>query len=186
MGGVPTFQTDRLVLRPPSLTDVPACQRHFVDYEVIRHLSAANVSWPFPENGVRDFLTNAVLPSLGRDRWFWAIFEKAQPAEMIGAVDIWRDGHPDHRGFWLGRRFWGRGYMSEALAPIMDYAFDALGFDVMILSNAKGNLRSRRIKEKVGARYLRTVPRHQVDPSYRELELWELTREEWREHRTAG
>jgi hypothetical protein len=36
-----TFTTERLLLRPVSEADIPAYTRYFVDYEVIRHLSAA-------------------------------------------------------------------------------------------------------------------------------------------------
>jgi len=67
---VATLETPRLWLRGPSLGDVPAYQRHFADYEVIRHLSAA-VPWPYPEDGVEQWLRNVVLPAQGQDRWTW-------------------------------------------------------------------------------------------------------------------
>ena len=176
----PLFETNRLLLRPPTLDDVPAYTRHFVDYEVIRHLSAA-VPWPYPDNGVADYLAAQRVPQRGHDhnRWMWGLFERARPDELIGAVELWRPGTPENRGFWLGRAYWGRGYMSEALVPIMGHAFDRLGFDAMVLSNAKGNLRSRRLKERIGARLLRSEPADFVDPGYRERELWELTAAQW-------
>jgi hypothetical protein len=40
--------------------------------------------------------------------------------------------------------------MTEAVSPIMDYALEVLGFDRLIFSNAVGNERSRRVKEKTG------------------------------------
>lgn len=61
---LPTFQTDRLVLRPLTLADAPFYQRHFADYEVIRHLSA-HVPWPYPNDGVRVYLQTVVFPKLG-------------------------------------------------------------------------------------------------------------------------
>ena len=101
---------------------------------------------------------------------------------MIGVIDIWRPGTPDNRGFWLGKQFWGRGIMSEALAPVMSYAFTRLGFEKMVFSNAVGNGRSRRIKEKAGARFLRCEPYAFVDPAYTEREIWELTKADWHAH----
>src|SRR3974377_1712917 len=124
---LPTFHTSRLILREITLEDVPAYTRHFVDYEVISNL-ARLVPWPYPENGVREYLQTFVLPHQGKDKWVWAITEKDAPGELIGAVDLWRKGKPENRGFWLGREFWGRGYMTEAVKPVMDYAFDQLGF----------------------------------------------------------
>lgn len=181
----PSLETARLLLKPPVLEDVAAYTRYFVDYEVIRHLSAG-VPWPYPEGGVAEYLSELASSSQGHDRWMWGIFERVRPDELIGAIELWRPGTPENRGFWLGRAFWGRGYMSEALEPIMDHAFERLGFDRMVLSNAKGNLRSRRVKERVGARWLRCEPADFVDPTYRERELWELTAEAWRGRRAGA
>ena len=69
--------------------------------------------------------------------------------------------------------------MTEAVAPVMDYAFAELGFEKLVFANAVGNQRSRRVKEKTGARFVRTEPGTFVNPAYTEREIWELTREEW-------
>lgn len=100
--------------------------------------------------------------------------------EAIGNVDLFRDSLVENRGFWLARRFWGLGYMTEATDAVTDYAFDVLGFQRLVLSNAVGNVRSRRIKEKAGAVFLRTEPANFVDPGYAAREVWVLTREVWR------
>ena len=179
---IPTLETVRLRLAPPTMADEPAYARHFVDHEVIRHLSNS-APWPYPEHGVRDYLRDRVLPRQGRDRWFWGLFRREAPDEMIGAVELWRAGDPEHRGFWLGRRFWDRGYMSEATDAVTDFAFGPAGFETLVLSNAVGNLRSRRIKEKAGAQVLRREPAEFANPDYTESEIWELTRETWRDRR---
>ena len=174
----PTFATARLVLRELSLSDAPAYERHFVDYEVIRNLSSA-VPWPYPEGGVLEYIRDNVVPNQGLDRWVWAIALKESPSELIGAVDLWRKGRPEHRGFWLGRSFWGRGYMTEAVEPVMDYAFGPLGFEKLVLTNAVGNSRSGRVKEKTGARLIGRRSTSFVDPALTESEDWEITKEEW-------
>lgn len=175
---LPTFETDRLILREVTLNDAPAYQKNFADYEVIRFL-ARQVPWPFPENGVEEFLRNVVLPELGKTRWLWGIFLKENPHELIGAVDLFFPGKPENRGFWLARRFWGHGFMTEAVTPVMDFAFNTLQQDKLIFSNARGNDRSRRVKEKTGARLIETKPFAFVDPDFTESEYWELTRAEW-------
>ncbi len=179
---LPVFSTERLMLREVLEDDIPSYAKYFVDYEVIRHLSGANVPWPYPENGVRDYVVNEIIPKQGDDNWVWGIFLLSNPDELIGIIDLWRPGRPENRGFWLGRKFWGRGIMPEALVPITNHAFDDLGFDSLVLSNAKGNIRSRRIKEKAGARLLRIEPGYYVDPNLRECEIWLLTKEVWKTH----
>lgn len=180
---IPEFKTNRLILRGVAEADIPSWQRNFNDYEVIRYLSAA-VPWPYPENGVEDFLKKVILPIQGNDRWLWGLFLKTNPNEMIGGVDLWRQGRPEHRGFWLARKLWGQGLMTEAVAPIVEYAFTELGFEKLIFSNALGNLRSRRIKEKTGAQFLEVRPARFVDPQFTSHELWQLTKEDWQKSKT--
>ena len=69
--------------------------------------------------------------------------------------------------------------MTEAIEPVTAYAFKDLNFDRMIFTNAKGNHRSGRIKEKTGARFKGLKPVNFVDPYYTEAEVWELTKDEY-------
>jgi ribosomal-protein-alanine N-acetyltransferase len=178
MSLIPTFETKRLILRGVVENDALSWQKYFDDYEVIRNLSA-HVPWPYPKDGVLSFLKNSILPAQGKDQWAWGIFLKGAPDELIGVVHLWRDGRPEHRGFWLGRKHWGKGYMTEAVERVMDYAFDELSFDVLVFANAVGNVGSRRVKEKTGARLLRVEPAKFVDPKFTEHEIWELRKEDW-------
>lgn len=182
---VPTLFTERLALRPVTDADADAYQRHFVDYEVIRHLSA-RVPWPYPEGGVVDFIRAEVLPAQGRDRWIWGLHFKENDSGLIGVIDLWRHGSPENRGFWLGRAFWGQGYMTEAVVCVTDFAFDDLGFDHLVFSNAAGNRRSHDIKARTGARLIEMVPQKFVDPAYTHSEIWRLTKAQWREWRRSN
>jgi len=183
MANLPAFTTERLILRGLTEADAPAYEKNFVDYEVISQLAFA-VPWPYPAGGVLDYIRHQIIPRQGNDRWVWGILVKEQPSEIIGVVDLWRSGTPENRGFWLGRKYWGKGIMTEAVFPVMDYAFDVLGFESLFFSNALGNERSRRVKEKTGARFLRTEPGKFVNPLYTEREIWELTKPLWREFKS--
>lgn len=179
---LPGFQTPRLHLREIRIQDIEAYSHHFIDYEVIRHLSAG-VPWPYPKHGVELYLRNHIFPQLGKTLWMWGIFLKSDPKNLVGAIELFQQGRPEHRGFWLGRRFWRQGLMTEALIPITDYAFEEIGFEKLVFSNAVGNLRSRRIKEKMGAK-LKDIQKGQfVDPALTRREIWEITHAEWLSHR---
>jgi RimJ/RimL family protein N-acetyltransferase len=65
------------------------------------------------------------------------------------------------------------------VVPINDYAFNKLGFEKLVFANAVGNLKSRRIKEKTGAKFIGIRPSKYVDPKYKEQEIWELTKKDW-------
>lgn len=176
---LPVFETARLILREITERDAPAYERHFIDYEVMGTMSH-EVPWPYPENAVLEHIRTAVIPNQCIDQWFWGVCLKSAPDELIGAIWLKRKGTPSNRGFWLGKRFWRHGIMTEAVKPVTDYAFDVLGFDKLVLTNAVGNAASRRIKEKIGAVFVRTEPANYVNPRYVEREVWELTKESWK------
>lgn len=180
---IPTLVTDRLMLRGLNEDDAGAYERHFVDYEVIRHLSAT-VPWPYPAGGVRTFIREHVLPEQGRDRWVWGLHRKDAEG-VIGAIDLWRKGRPENRGFWLGRAFWGHGYMTEAALRVNDFAFEELGFDRLVFANAVGNRRSHDVKARTGATLIGVLPGRFVDPAHTQQEVWELTKAQWMVWRQA-
>lgn len=177
---LPRFETKRLILKEITLGDAPTYEKNFVDYEVIRYLSSS-VPWPYPKNGIIDFITNFILPKQGKDHWVWGIFLKENLDDLIGVVDVWKDGKPENRGFWLARKYWGKGYMTEAVKPVMTFAFNELGFEKMTLANAVGNKGSRRVKEKTGSRLVRVEPAKFVDRSFTECEIWEMSKQDWQE-----
>ena len=58
---IPTLETDRLILRPVSLDDIPSLQRQFNDWEVIKFTRAP---WPLPADAVERNLRDLVLPGM--------------------------------------------------------------------------------------------------------------------------
>jgi len=180
----PTLHTPRLTLRPPIEADIPSWQKYFSDWEVIKHLST-RVPWPYPEDGVLEHWELRVQPALAANTtWHWAITERERPGVLIGTVDLWPEvTEHGNRGFWLGRPFWGRGYMTEAIAAIQDWVFTHTDLPKIVIKNAVSNVASRRIKEKTGAEFVgRDVCHHNSGDN--EGEVWEVNREAWRKLRS--
>ena len=183
---VPSLETDRLVLKAITKEDAHFYHQNFVDYEVIKNL-AAGVPWPYPENGISDFIEEVILPSYeSNERWIWGLFLKDNLQEIIGVIDLWKEGHPEHRGFWLAKKHWNKGLMTEANFPVIDYAFNTLGFKELIFSNALGNIASRKIKEKTGARFLRIEKGDFVDSTFTEREIWSLDKRDWSRFKSSS
>jgi len=53
-------------------------------------------------------------------------------------------------GWRIAREHWGRGYAPEAASKSLAHAFGPLGLDEVVSFTAVGNLRSRRVMEKLG------------------------------------
>lgn len=69
--------------------------------------------------------------------------------------------------------------MEEAARAVNEHAFTVLGFEKLNFDNALGNIPSRRIKEKTGAKLICVRPASLVDTTIKEMEVWELTKEAW-------
>ena len=182
MGVIPRFETERLIIREVGIEDIESYTKHFVDYEVIRNLSY-KIPWPYPNDGVQDWIANEVIPNQGKGRWNWSILLKENPTEVIGCIDLMKDNPSENRGFWLGKAHWGKGIMTEAVYPTIDFAFGKGGFDKLCFANALGNEASRRIKEKTGCTFIGLKPGKFVDPALTEREMWELTKDNWEKHK---
>jgi [ribosomal protein S5]-alanine N-acetyltransferase len=174
---MPEGQTERLLLRPLALEDAPQIQEIFPHWEVVRYLRNI-VPWPYPVDGARQYIEGKALPSIAcGHEWHWTLRLLTDPDRIIGAINL-RTTDEDHRGFWLGLPWQGRGLMSEAAAWTADFWFETLAHPLLRVSKATANLGSRRISEKHGMRLVGTHEKDYVSgrlPS----EIWEITAEEW-------
>ena len=142
------------------------------------------VPWPYPADGAITHLRNVALPAIERgDHWVWSLRLKSHPAQLIGIIHL-RQGEQDHRGFWLGLPWQGRGLMTKACAWANDFWFETLGFPVLRVSKAAANLASRRISEKQGMRLVSSAEKDYVC-GHLPTEIWEITAEEWRARKSS-
>lgn len=178
MDKTPTLETSRLLLRPLKLEDYVWAEKLFANYEIVKYLNAS-IPWPYPENGVHNFYKDVILPDVAAGKTiYWIIVEKSTQTPM-GALDFRPQHATDNRGFWIGLPFHGKGYMSEAVAVMQDYAFDTFGMKKLLLTNAVPNTASGRIKEISGAVLVKEEEADFVSGKHIK-QFWELTPENWR------
>lgn len=180
----PTFETERLVLKPRTSEHSEALQQYFNNWNIIKNLNDS-VPWPYPDDGVETHYQDDVLPRIQAGQCLmWVICEKETPDHPIGLIEYrLNSNHPhEDRGFWLAEPFWGRGYMSEAVSVLNDYVFFDLGVSTIRFSNHKDNVASRKIKEKTGARFLNTKKQTHRGEEI-EIEIWELSADSWKAFR---
>lgn len=179
----PTLTTPRLILHPLELADAEQIQALFPQWAVVKYLAKV-VPWPYPPDGARVFLETRALPAMARgEAWHWSLRPKSDPAQFIGSIGLLATGDTN-RGFWLAPQWQGQGLMSEAADAVMDYWFDVLRFPVLRTNKAVENKSSSRVSEKQGMRLVGIEERDFVCGRL-PAEIWEITAEEWREHRQA-
>lgn len=138
----------RVRLRPFRVIDAPALADEANDFAVARTLRDY---FPHPY-GIDDalrFIERA--QEGGAPATQFAIEADGEVAGVMGAFlgeDVMR--HNVEIGYWLGRRWWGRGIATAAVRLICDYAFDELGAKRVFAEVFGNNPASIRVLEKAG------------------------------------
>lgn len=85
----------------------------------------------------------------------WAV-EIIDASAFIGFVGLARVSFEAHFtpavevGWRLAKEYWGRGYATEAARAALSFAFNQLMLDEVVSFTSDGNLRSRRVMERLG------------------------------------
>src|SRR3978361_659820 len=86
IGVTPTIQTRRLVLRPLALSDAPAIQRHFNNWNIIRNLATV-VPWPYPDDGAETFVRLQMEKiAAGEEIYHWVLTLRSGDGDAIGNI----------------------------------------------------------------------------------------------------
>jgi RimJ/RimL family protein N-acetyltransferase len=146
----PTTQTPRLTIRSLQASDLPAFHAYRNDPEVARYQSWEWIS----EEGARRFIEECLRARPGvPGQWYQVAIALRETGALIGdmglGVDL-ADSGQGEVGYTLSREHWGRGYGSEAVAALLDYAFSALGLTRINAMCDTRNTASARLMEKVG------------------------------------
>ncbi len=158
--GTQTMETERLILRRFRLEDEEDMFRNWAsDTEVTRFLS-----WPTHGSveDSRSVLKGWVKDYEKEDSYLWAITLKElgdQPIGSISSFDL--DGRVEKAelGYCIGRNWWHRGIMPEALRAVMDYLFDEVGFQRLQACHDVNNPNSGAVMRKCSMIYEGTLRR---------------------------
>ena len=145
-----TLQTERLVLRPFAAGDGPAFHEYMSDPEVVRYTSLPPISL----KQAQEMIDNIVGAQAASDVLPLA-FGIALRADglLIGNCRLKRDrDDPDQAdiAYFLNRRYWARGYATEAVRALINYGFGPLGLRRIYGLCVPENVASRRVMEKAG------------------------------------
>ena len=176
------LHTERLLLRPWNEADAEGLFEYAKDPEV-----GPIAGWP-PHKNVEES-RNVILNVLTGKECF-AICEK-ENGKAIGAIELKLNGHTDmterddecELGYWLGKPYWGRGYMPEAVKELLRHGFEDLGMTTIWCGYYDGNSKSKRVQEKVGFLYHHTCDEVPV-PLMNEVRVGHtnyMTKERWME-----
>lgn len=146
------LRTERLVLR--SFTSADAAALQAVARE--RRIADTTISVPHPftaadavmwiEKGHRGMVDGT---------YYGFALVLPEPARLIGYAalhDVNREHSQAEVSFWIGAEFEGRGFVTEAAACLIDFAFDKIGLNRLCAFHMVRNRGSERVLKKLGFR----------------------------------
>lgn len=147
--------TDRLLLRRFLESDAESLYTYAKDPDI-----GPIAGWK-PHKSVEESLN--IIKNVFTGAECYAICEKENNI-AIGAIELKLQGHTDmteredecELGYWLGKPFWGRGYVPEAANELIRHAFEDLNMQTIWCGYYDGNIKSKRVQEKLGFIYHHT------------------------------
>jgi RimJ/RimL family protein N-acetyltransferase len=136
------LETERLVLRQPTLADVKAIARVVGDKRV--SINLRRVPHPYSADDAISFVTTTAATI---DTVFLVEHERA----AVGLVGVsWENENAPELGYCFGVDHWGKGYATEAARAVIDYAFEEFAIDQLLAGARVLNPASRHVLEKCG------------------------------------
>ena len=156
--GTETLETKRLILRKFKIEDVEAMYNNWAsDEEVVKYLT-----WPVHSSiaVTREVLKDWTAQYSRKDYYQWAIVLKENGPEPIGAIGVNTyndDVSMVHIGYCMGKAWWHKGIMSEALQCIMDFLFEKVEVRRIESRHDPRNPHSGDVMKKCGMKYEGTL-----------------------------
>lgn len=147
------FETKRSLISIFQKSDFEDVKKLYVNPDVRRFLGGVR-----EENLINAGLEEALHPD--GDSYYWVVREK-HSNDFIGSVSL--DPHHDGEHIEVSYQFlpewWGKGYATEAVRVIIDYALNELHLPKIVAETQTANTASRRLLERLNMQLERTVSR---------------------------
>lgn len=170
------FETDRLMIRPLSMDDLPALTLMLSDPEVMKY----SIRGICDEAATRKFLEWCLncysLHGFGP----LGLIEK-EAGQLIGFCGIGPEKingvEEVNLGYRLARKFWDQGFATEAVIGVLKHAFDFENCTSVVVIIEPEHSASLNVIEKSGFRDYSLQEFHE-----RKVRLYRLTYEDWLSH----
>jgi RimJ/RimL family protein N-acetyltransferase len=166
------LETERLMLRRPTLADVKAIARLADDRRIAEN--TRRLPHPYSQDHAIEFVRGTA-----NDRGTVFLIESNHtPIGMVG-ID-WREPEAPELGYWLGVEHWGQGFGTEAARAVIDFTFEEFEAEQLLAGARVTNPSSRNILEKCGFQWSGVeLHRFEALGSSTPVDCFRLTRGVW-------
>lgn len=176
------LHTPRLILRKMNAGDVEHFHNRLASSEAVTRYML------FQPHDDLERSKESVARWLGRYEagpcYHWVISLK-ETRELMGIIDLLRiDAQTQSASFayMLGQEFWGRGYGTEALNAVLDFAFGDMQLECIDVDHMADNISSGRVMQKCGMICQGVQPgKYEKNGKVFDAILYRITREQWQQ-----
>ncbi len=148
------IETERLGLRALSLADCQSLFEILSDLETMRYYPR-----PYTREETEAWIARSMLSYRDKNFGLWAVILKKED-QFIGQCGISLqeiDGKTlPEIGYHIHKKYWRRGYASEAAKASLDYGFLKVGLPELFIHTSLENAASIRVAEKMGMKKRKT------------------------------
>lgn len=154
---VPRLETERLLLREVQIDDVNLIFDCWMQDEDVSRYMCWKASSDIEKT--KEFI-DYELNQIDNNQWRRWIIVLEETLEVIGSCLIFfnEDENTWDISYNLGKKYWGKGYISEAMKTVMNYAITELGMTECIAVHANENPASGKVITKLGFSFEKEVP----------------------------
>lgn len=153
------FETNRLLIRTPEISDANVITKHLSNPNISR--TTLTIPFPYHEPDAKDRIAKAQHELLTKAAYTFVIIIK-ETGELIGAIGLHM--YPLHdraeAGYWVAESYWNQGFCTEALTGILVFGFEELGLNKIYATHIDGNDSSGRVMQKTGMTYEGKLHKH--------------------------
>ena len=148
----PVLTTERLILSRPVEGDMQHII-HYLDSDKVYSENTANIPYPYKEEDVEFLIHEVVDKGFENETDFVFAIRNKENGLIMGLIGIhhWDKANQKAEiGYWLGKEFWNKGYVTEAMAEVLAFGFKVLNLNKMFANFFPHNPASGRVMEKSG------------------------------------
>ena len=148
----PVLTTERLILSRPVEGDMQHII-HYLDSDKVYSENTANMPYPYKEADAEFLIHEVVDKGFENETDFVFAIRNKENGLIMGLIGIhhWDKANQKAEiGYWLGKEFWNKGYVTEAMAEVLAFGFKVLNLNKMFANFFPHNPASGRVMEKSG------------------------------------
>lgn len=177
---LPSFETNRLILRKININDLDDIYEFSSDPKVAHHMT-----WEVnktKEETLHNFVSIVIEKYKTGQSADWAIVHK-ESNKVIGTcsfVDWSNNNQKAEIGYVLNRNYWGQGLVSEAIKEVIKF-----GFEILELNRIEGgcdtdNIGSEKVMLKAGFKYEGTLRKNEyIKGEFRDTKVYSIIKEDF-------